>query len=50
MRMFGPKKEEVAGEWRKAAHTMRGFVIYTLPASLNIARVIESSRVSCAGD
>jgi hypothetical protein len=50
MRMFGPRKEEVAGGWRKAAHTTRGFVIYTLLASLNIVRVIESSRVSWAGD
>jgi hypothetical protein len=50
MRMFGPRKEEVAGGWRKAAHTTRGFVIYTLLASLNNVRVTESSRVSWAGD
>lgn len=50
MRMLRPRKEEVAGTWRKAAHTTRGFVIYTLLASLNIVRVIESSRVPWAGD
>jgi len=28
--MFGPKKEEVAGGWRRLYNIMRSFVTYTL--------------------
>jgi hypothetical protein len=44
-RIFGPKKEEVRGEWRKL-HNVDLHNFYTSP---NIIRLIKSSRVECAG-
>jgi hypothetical protein len=37
-RIFGPKREEVAGGWR----TLHNEELHKLYASLNIVRVIES--------
>jgi hypothetical protein len=43
-RIFGPKREEVAGGWRKLHEEL-----HNLCASLNIIRVIKSSRVGWSG-
>ena len=44
-RMFGPKSDEVTGEWRKL-HNEELNDLYTLP---NIVRVVKSRRVRWAG-
>jgi hypothetical protein len=44
-RIFGPKKEEVAGGWRRL-HNEELHNLYTSP---NIIRVIKSRRVRWAG-
>jgi hypothetical protein len=44
-RIFGPKKDEVTGEWRKL-HNEKLNGLYFLP---NIVRVIKSRRLRCAG-
>jgi len=44
-RVFGPKRDEVAGEWRKLHNEeLRDF--YSLP---NIVRVVKSRRMRWAG-
>ena len=45
-RIFGPKRDEVTGEWRKL-HNEELNDIYSSP---NIVRVIKSRRMRCAGD
>jgi hypothetical protein len=44
MRMFGPKRDEVTGEWRK----LDNGELYDL-FSPNIVQVIKSRRMRCAG-
>jgi hypothetical protein len=44
-RVFGPKRDEVTGEWRKL-HNEELNGLYSLP---NIVRVIKSRRLSWAG-
>jgi len=44
-RMFGSKRDEVTGEWRK----LRDEKLNDLYSSPNIARVIKSSRLRWAG-
>jgi hypothetical protein len=44
-RIFGPKGDEVTGEWRKL-HNEELNDLYSLP---NIVRVIKSSRIRWAG-
>jgi hypothetical protein len=44
-RVFGPKKDEVTGEWRKL-HNEELNDLYTLP---NIVRAVKSRRMSWAG-
>jgi len=44
-RVFGPKKDEVTGEWRKL-HKEELNDLYTLP---NIVRVVKSKRMRWAG-
>jgi hypothetical protein len=44
-RLFGPKRDEVTGEWRK----LHNEELYDLYASLNIVRVIKSSRMRRVG-
>jgi PAS domain-containing protein len=44
-RIFGPKREEVTGEWRKL-HSEELNGLYSLP---NIVRVIKSRRMRWAG-
>jgi hypothetical protein len=44
-RVFGPKREEVTGEWRKL-HNEELNDLYSLP---NIVRVVKSRRVRWAG-
>jgi hypothetical protein len=43
-RVFGPKRDEVTGEWRK--HNEELSDLYSLP---NIVRVVKSSRMRWAG-
>jgi len=44
-RVFGPKRDEVSGEWRKLySEELRD--LYSLP---NIVRVVKSRRMRCAG-
>ena len=44
-RVFGPKRDEVIGEWRKLHNEeLRG--LYSLP---NIVRVVKSRRMRWAG-
>jgi hypothetical protein len=45
MRIFGPKREEVAGGWRR----LHNEELHNLYASPNIIRVIESRRMRWAG-
>jgi len=42
--VFGPKRDEVTGEWRKLHNELRD--LYSLP---NIVRVVKSRRVRWAG-
>jgi hypothetical protein len=44
-RIFGPKRDEVTGEWRK----LRDEELYDLYCSPNIVRVIQSTRMRWAG-
>ena len=44
-RVFGPKKDEVTGEWRKL-HNEELSDLYSLP---NIVRVVKSRRMGWAG-
>jgi hypothetical protein len=44
-RVFGPKRDEVTGEWRKL-HTEELNDLYSLP---NIVRVVKSRRMRWAG-
>jgi hypothetical protein len=44
-RIFGPKRDEVTGEWRKL-FIMRSLMMYCSP---NIVRVIKSRRMRWAG-
>ena len=43
-RVFGPKRDEVTGEWRKL-HNEKLSVLYSLP---NIVRVVKSKRMGWA--
>ena len=45
IRLFGSKKDEETGEWRK----LHNEEINDLYSSPNIVRVIESRRMRCAG-
>jgi hypothetical protein len=45
-RIFGPKRDEVTGEWRKL-HNEELHYLYSSP---NIARVIKSRRMKWAGN
>jgi hypothetical protein len=42
MRIFGPKREEVAGSWRR----LHNEEIHNLYASPNVVRVIKSRRIT----
>jgi hypothetical protein len=44
-KMFGPKRDEVTGEWRRL-HNKELYAVYS---SLNIVRVIKSSRLRRLG-
>ena len=44
-RVFGPKRDEVTGEWRKLNNEELSDM-YSLP---NIVRVVKSRRMGCAG-
>jgi hypothetical protein len=44
-RIFGPKRDEVTGEWRR----LHNKELYALYSSLNIIRVIKSRRLRWAG-
>ena len=44
-RVFGPKRDEVSGEWRKV-HNEELNDLYSLP---NIVRVVKSRRMKWAG-
>jgi hypothetical protein len=44
-RIFGPKREEVTGEWRRL-HKKELYALYSSP---NIIRVIKSRRLRWAG-
>jgi hypothetical protein len=44
-RIFGPKREEVAGGWRK----LHNEELHNLSASSNIIRIIKSRRMRWAG-
>ena len=44
-RIFGRKRNEVTGEWRR----LHNKELYTLYSSLNITRVIKSIRLRWAG-
>jgi hypothetical protein len=44
-RIFGPKRDEVTGEWRK----LHNEELHDLYSSLNIVRVIKSRRMRWVG-
>jgi hypothetical protein len=44
-RIFGPKRDEVTGEWRRL-HNKKLYALYSSP---NIIRVIKSRRLRWAG-
>jgi hypothetical protein len=44
-RIFGPKRDEVTGEWRKL-HNEELHILYSSP---NIIRQIKSRRMRCVG-
>jgi hypothetical protein len=44
-RIFGPKRDEVTGEWRR----LHNEELYALYSSPNIIRVIKSRRLRWAG-
>jgi hypothetical protein len=44
-RIFGPKRDEVTGEWRRL-HNEEPYALYSSP---NIVRVIKSRRLRWAG-
>jgi hypothetical protein len=44
-RLFGPKREEVAGDWRRLRNEELR-ILYTSP---NIIRIINSRRMTCIG-
>jgi hypothetical protein len=44
-RIFGPKRDQVSGEWRKLPNEELNY-LYSLP---NILRVVKSKRMSWAG-
>jgi hypothetical protein len=44
-RIFGPKRDEVTGEWRKS-HNEELYILYSFP---NIIRQIQSRRMRWAG-
>ena len=44
-RIFGPKRDEVTGEWRRL-HNKELYALYSLP---NIIRVSKSRRLGWAG-
>jgi hypothetical protein len=44
-RIFGPKRDEVTGEWRR----LRNNELHAVYSSLNIIRVIKSRRLRWAG-
>jgi hypothetical protein len=44
-RIFGPKRDEVIGGWRK----LHNEELHTLYSSSNIIRMIESKRMRLAG-
>jgi hypothetical protein len=44
-RIFGPKRDEVSGDWRK----LHNEELYNLYSSPNIIRMIKSRRMSWAG-
>jgi hypothetical protein len=46
LRIFGPKKDEVTGEWR----TLHNEEVNNQYSSSNIVRVIKSRRMRCAGN
>jgi hypothetical protein len=45
-RIFGPKREEVAGSWRRSHNEE----LHSLHASQNIIRVIKSKRMTWTGN
>jgi hypothetical protein len=44
-RIFGPKRDEMTGEWRKYHNEE----LHDLYSSLNIVRAIKSRRMRCGG-
>jgi len=44
-RIFGPRRDEVTGEWRR----LHNEELNNLKSSPNIVRVIKSRRMRCAG-
>jgi hypothetical protein len=44
-RVFGPKRDEVTGEWKK----LNNAELHDLYSSPNTVRVIKSRRIRCAG-
>jgi hypothetical protein len=44
-RIFGPKRDDVTGEWRRLPNKE----LYALYSSPNIIRVIKSRRLRCTG-
>jgi hypothetical protein len=44
-RIFGPKRDEVTGEWRR----LHNEELYAVYASSNIVRVMKSRRLGWAG-